>query len=85
MGTEGSAVAIAIDAAVVADHHVMVRQRDAHGSGAVLEEFRVAPTLAGMGWCRPDSRPLVSCHGGGNTLGDSLRALVNPPAGYRGT
>ena len=49
MGTEGSAVAIGIDAAVVADHHVMVRQRDAQGPGTVLEEFTVAPTLVGMG------------------------------------
>jgi hypothetical protein len=48
VGTEGSAVAIGIDAAVVADHHVMVRQRDAQGPGTVLEEFTVAPTLVGM-------------------------------------
>ena len=48
MGTEGSAVAIGIDAAIVADHHVMVRRREAHGPGTVLEEFRVPPTLVGM-------------------------------------
>jgi hypothetical protein len=48
VGAEGSAVAIGIDAAVVADHHVMVRQRDAQGPGTVLEEFTVAPTLVGM-------------------------------------
>jgi transposase len=42
-------VAIGIDAAVVADHHVMVRRRDTRGPGTVLEEFKVAPTLAGMG------------------------------------
>ena len=48
MELEGSAVAIGIDAAVVADHHVMVRRRDARGPGTVLEEFRVAPTLVGM-------------------------------------
>ena len=48
METEGSAVAIGIDAAVVADHHVMVRRREAQGRGTVLEEFRVPPTLAGM-------------------------------------
>ncbi len=48
MGTEGSAVAIGIDAAVVADHHVMVRRRETQGPGTVLEEFRVAPTLVGM-------------------------------------
>src|SRR5919202_1669437 len=46
--TEGSAVAIGIDAAVVADHHVMVRQRETRGPGTVLEEFHVAPTLVGM-------------------------------------
>ena len=48
MENEGSAVAIGIDAAVVADHHVMVRQRETRGPGTVLEEFRVAPTLVGM-------------------------------------
>ena len=48
METEGSAVAIGIDAAVVADHHVMVRRREAQGRGTVVEEFRVPPTLAGM-------------------------------------
>jgi transposase len=48
VGTEGSAVAIGIDAAVVADHQVVVRRRDAHGPGTVLEEFRAAPTLVGM-------------------------------------
>jgi transposase len=46
--TEGSAVAIGIDAAVVADHHVMVRRRDGRGPGTLLEEFRASPTLAGM-------------------------------------
>jgi transposase len=46
--TEGSAVAIGIDAAVVADHHVVVRRREAHGPGTVVEEFRAPPTLAGM-------------------------------------
>jgi transposase len=48
VGTEGSAVAIGIDAAAVADHHVMVRRREAQGRGTVVEEFRVSPTLAGM-------------------------------------
>ncbi len=46
--TEGSAVAIGIDAAVVADHHVMVRQLETRGPGTVLEEFHIAPTLVGM-------------------------------------
>ena len=48
METEGSAVAIGIDAAVVADHHVMVRRREAQGRGTIIEEFKVPPTLAGM-------------------------------------
>ena len=48
MDTEGSAVAIGIDAAVVADHHVMVRRREAQGPGTIIEEFKVPPTLAGM-------------------------------------
>jgi transposase len=46
--TEGSAVAIGIDAAVVADHHVMVRRREAQGPGTIIDEFKVPPTLAGM-------------------------------------
>ncbi len=48
MEPEGSAVAIGIDAAVVADHHVVVRRRDARGPGTVVEEFGVAPTLVGL-------------------------------------
>ena len=48
MDTEGSAVAIGIDAAVVADHHVMVRRREPQGPGTIIEEFKVPPTLAGM-------------------------------------
>ncbi len=48
MDTEGSAVAIGIDAAVVADHHVMVRRREAQGPGTIIDEFKVPPTLAGM-------------------------------------
>jgi hypothetical protein len=46
--SEGSAVAIGIDAAVVADHHVMVRRRDTQGPGTIVDEFKVPPTLAGM-------------------------------------
>jgi transposase len=48
METEGSAVAVGIDAAVVADHHVVVRRPVAGGPGEVLEAFSVSPTLAGM-------------------------------------
>ena len=49
METEGSAVAVGIDAAVVADHHVVVRRPVAGGPGEVLEAFSVPPTLGGMG------------------------------------
>lgn len=45
---EGSAVAIGIDAAVVANHHVVVRQPEAGRPGSVVEDFVVPPTLAGM-------------------------------------
>ncbi|MCP4224221.1 MAG: hypothetical protein GY773_12810, partial [Actinomycetia bacterium] len=36
-------VSIGIDAAVVADHQIAIR-----GPGGVREDFKVAPTLAGM-------------------------------------
>jgi DNA replication protein DnaC len=45
---EANAVAIGIDAAVVANHHIVVRRPDAGGPGHVLEDFVVPPTLAGM-------------------------------------
>jgi transposase len=47
---EGSAAAVAvgIDAAVVADHHVVVRQPEAGRPGTVVDDFVVPPTLAGM-------------------------------------
>ena len=41
-------VAIGIDAAVVAIHHVVVRRPGVSGAGETLEDFGVAPTLAGM-------------------------------------
>ena len=48
MITEGSCVAIGIDAAVVANHHVAVRRPEAGRPGEVVDDFVVAPTLAGM-------------------------------------
>jgi transposase len=45
---KGSAVAVGIDAAVVANHHVVVRRAVAGGPGETLEAFTVAPTLAGL-------------------------------------
>jgi hypothetical protein len=45
---EGSAVAVGIDAAVVANHHVVVRRAVAGGPGETLEQFIVPPTLAGL-------------------------------------
>lgn len=48
MTFEGSAVAVAIDAAVVANHHVVVRRAVAGGPGETLEQFVVPPTLAGL-------------------------------------
>ncbi len=49
MSIEGSsAVAVGIDAAVVANHHVVVRRAVAGGPGEKLEQFVVAPTLSGL-------------------------------------
>ena len=46
---KGSAeVAVGIDAAVVANHHIVVRQPQAGRPGTVVDDFVVAPTLAGM-------------------------------------
>ena len=47
---EGSAAAAAvgIGAAVVANHHVVVRRPEAAGLGTVVDDFVVPPTLAGM-------------------------------------
>jgi transposase len=41
-------VAIGIDAAVVANHHLVVCRPSMSGAGETLEDFVVAPTLAGM-------------------------------------
>jgi transposase len=46
--TEGSAVAIGIDAAVVAHHHIVVRRPDPGRSGEVIDEFTAGPTLGGL-------------------------------------
>lgn len=43
-----SAVAIGIDAAVVADHHIVVRRPEAGRLGSVVDDFVVPPTLTGM-------------------------------------
>src|SRR5918996_6437140 len=46
---EGSAaVAVGIDAAVVANHHVVVRRPEAGRPGTMVDDFVVPPTLAGM-------------------------------------
>ena len=44
---EGSSIAIGIDTAVVANHHVVVRRPHADRS-EVVEEFVATPRLAGM-------------------------------------
>ena len=48
MDSEGSAVAVGIDAAVVANHRVVVRRPVAGGPGVVVDDFVVPPTLGGM-------------------------------------
>jgi transposase len=48
MHDEGSAVAVGIDAAVVANHHIVVRRAVAGGPGEVVEDFVAAPTLSGL-------------------------------------
>ncbi|MHB1787807.1 MAG: IS110 family RNA-guided transposase [Acidimicrobiales bacterium] len=48
MNSEGRPIAVGIDAAVVANHHVIVRSLDPGEPGRVLEDFVVPPTLAGM-------------------------------------
>lgn len=48
---EGSAdtpVAVGIDAAVVANHHIVVRRLEAGRRGEVVDEFSVSPTVAGL-------------------------------------
>jgi transposase len=48
MRIEGSQVAVGIDAAVVANHHIVVRRPVVGGPGEVEADFVVPPTLAGM-------------------------------------
>jgi transposase len=48
MQIEGSGVAVGLDAAVVANHHVIVRRPCPGGAGDVVANFTVPPTLAGM-------------------------------------
>ena len=45
---KGSSVTIGIDAAVVANRHVVVRHPQAGRKGEVVDEFADAPSLAGM-------------------------------------
>jgi len=45
---EATPAAIGIDAAVVANHHVVIRRPGLSGAGETIEDFVVAPTLAGM-------------------------------------
>ena len=42
------AVTVGIDAAVTANHHVVVRRPEPGGVGGVVDEFTVAPTLDGL-------------------------------------
>jgi len=46
--TECRAVTVGIDAAVTANHHVIVRAPQVGGRGEVIDDFVVAPTLAGL-------------------------------------
>lgn len=48
MTSEGSAVAIGIDAAVVANHRIVVRRPEPGRSGEVIDDFTAGPTLAGL-------------------------------------
>ena len=48
MEIEGSGVAVGLDAAVVANHHVIVRRPSLGGAGEVVANFVVAPTVRGM-------------------------------------
>ena len=48
MHDEGSAVAVGIDAAVVANHHIVVRRAVAGEAGVVIEDFTAAPSLSGL-------------------------------------
>lgn len=77
METEGSAVAIGIDAAAVADHHVMVRRREAHGRGTIIEEFKVPPTVAGTERDGADVDDLVAVGVGPGAAGCSFALVGN--------
>lgn len=48
MNFEGRSIAVGIDAAVVANHHVIVQSSAPKDPGRMLEDFVVPPTLAGM-------------------------------------
>lgn len=50
MQIEGSSgpVAVGIDAAVVANHHVVVRRAEAGQPGTVVDDFVCSPTLTGL-------------------------------------
>src|SRR4051794_41653136 len=48
MEIEGSGVTVGLDAAVVANHHVIVRRPSLGGPGAVVANFVTSPSLAGM-------------------------------------
>lgn len=48
MDIEGSGVTVGLDAAVVANHHVIIRRPSPGGPGEVVANFVAAPTLAGM-------------------------------------
>jgi hypothetical protein len=45
---DSSAVAIGIDAAVVANHHIVVRRPEPGRPGRIVEDFAAPPTMAGM-------------------------------------
>ena len=45
---EGSSIAVGIDTAVPANHHVVVRRPHAGRKGEVVDKFVAAPSLAGM-------------------------------------
>ena len=48
MEIEGNGVTVGLDAAVVANHHVIIRRPCPGGPGEVVANFVAAPTLAGM-------------------------------------
>ena len=51
MGTlkDTEALTVGIDAAVTANHHVIVRRPEPGGVGVIVEDFMVPPTLDGLG------------------------------------